>query len=301
LRDHHIVRTAWVCGARGSNFVRTMLRVGREQGAARVVDDQIGSPTFTRDLAAAIRELAVSGRYGTWHRTNSGTCSWYELAAATFELAGIDVDLERMSSDELDRPAARPAYSVLSDQHATLAGLTPLPHWRDGLRPCSTNSGNSHDAASFEGGGMTLPSLPDHDHGEGRLMQGLDFSTVAVLLAAVTFATVGQLLLKAGMTEIGEIAGIGVGDLFGLIRSILTTWQALLGLAMFGASSLFWLVTLSRVPLSTAYPVVSLSYLIILAFSYLVLDERPPALTWGGAALIVTGIVMIGFGGFDRG
>jgi drug/metabolite transporter (DMT)-like permease len=148
---------------------------------------------------------------------------------------------------------------------------------------------------------MTLPSLPDHDHGEGRLMQGLDFSTVAVLLAAVTFATVGQLLLKAGMTEIGEIAGIGVGDLFGLIRSILTTWQALLGLAMFGASSLFWLVTLSRVPLSTAYPVVSLSYLIILAFSYLVLDERPPALTWGGAALIVTGIVMIGFGGFDRG
>lgn len=148
---------------------------------------------------------------------------------------------------------------------------------------------------------MTLPSLPDYEHHEGRLMQGLDFPTVAVLLAAVTFATVGQLLLKAGMTEIGEITGIGLGDLFGLIRSILTTWQALLGLAMFGASSLFWLVTLSRVPLSTAYPVVSLSYLIILAFSYLVLDERPPALTWGGAALIVTGIVMIGFGGFERG
>lgn len=133
LREHHIVRTAWVCGARGNNFVKTMLRVGREQGAAHVVDDQVGSPTFTRDLAAALREVAVSGRYGTWNRTNAGSCSWYELAAATFELAGLDVDLAPMSSDELDRPAPRPAYSVLSDVHATAAGLTPLPHWRDGL------------------------------------------------------------------------------------------------------------------------------------------------------------------------
>ena len=133
LREHHVVRTAWVCGARGGNFVRTMLRVGREQGVARVVDDQVGSPTFTRDLARGLRELAVSGRYGTWNRTNTGSCSWYELAAATYELAGLDVDLSPMSSDELDRPAPRPAYSVLSDRHATGAGLTPLPHWRDGL------------------------------------------------------------------------------------------------------------------------------------------------------------------------
>ena len=133
LAEHHIVRTAWVCGARGRNFVRTMLRVGREQGRARVVDDQLGSPTFTRDLAAAIRELAVSGRYGTWHRTNRGECTWFDLAAATFELAGLDVDLQPMKSDELDRPAPRPAYSVLSDRHATLAGLSPLPPWRDGL------------------------------------------------------------------------------------------------------------------------------------------------------------------------
>ncbi len=133
LREHHVVRTAWVCGARGGNFVRTMLRVGREQGAARVVDDQVGSPTFTRDLSTALREVAVSGRYGTWNRTNTGSCSWYELAEATFDLAGLEVDLGAMSSDELDRPAPRPAYSVLSDRHATTAGLTPLPHWRDGL------------------------------------------------------------------------------------------------------------------------------------------------------------------------
>ena len=133
LREHHIVRTAWVCGGRGGNFVRTMLRVGREQGEARVVDDQVGSPTFTRDLASALREVAVSGRHGTWNRTNAGSCSWYELAAATYELAGLDVDLSAMSSAELDRPAPRPSYSVLSDQHATAAGLSPMPHWRDGL------------------------------------------------------------------------------------------------------------------------------------------------------------------------
>ncbi|MDX1622154.1 MAG: dTDP-4-dehydrorhamnose reductase [Nitriliruptorales bacterium] len=133
LEAHYIVRTAWVNGARGSNFVRTMLRVGREQGAARVVDDQRGSPTFTRDLAAAIRELTVSGRYGTYHRTNSGECTWFELAAATYELAGVDVDLQPLSSDELDRPAPRPNYSVLSNRHAELVGLSPLPHWRDSL------------------------------------------------------------------------------------------------------------------------------------------------------------------------
>ena len=133
LREHHIVRTAWVCGARGNNFVRTMLRVGRDQGEARVVDDQVGCPTFTRDLAAAIRELSVTGRYGTFHRTNSGTCSWYELAEATYELAGVDVDLTRISSDELDRPAPRPSYSVLSERHSVLSGLQEMPHWRDGL------------------------------------------------------------------------------------------------------------------------------------------------------------------------
>jgi dTDP-4-dehydrorhamnose reductase len=133
LAQHHIVRTAWVCGARGSNFVRTMLRIGRERGEARVVDDQVGSPTFTRDLAVALREVAVSGRYGTWHRTNSGICSWFDLAAATYELAGLDVELTRMSSDDLDRPAPRPAYSVLSNRHAELSGLSAMPPWRDGL------------------------------------------------------------------------------------------------------------------------------------------------------------------------
>ena len=133
LAEHHIVRTAWVSGARGRNFVATMLRLARERGRVSVVDDQIGSPTCTRDLARAIVELAGSDRYGTWNRTNSGHCSWYDLAAAIFELAQVDVELTAQPSSALQRPAPRPAWSVLDATHAESAGLTVLPHWHDGL------------------------------------------------------------------------------------------------------------------------------------------------------------------------
>lgn len=133
LAAHYIVRTAWLFGARGDNFVRTMLRVGREHGTARVVDDQVGSPTSARDLAGAIRELAVSGRFGTYHRTNAGRCSRFEQAAAVFDLAGLDVDLQATGSSDLDRTARRPAFSVLDNRHAELSGLRPMPAWRDAL------------------------------------------------------------------------------------------------------------------------------------------------------------------------
>lgn len=132
LDAHHIVRTAWVSGARGRNFVRTMLRLADEGGPVRVVDDQIGSPTTTRDLAAAVRRLAVSGRYGTVHLVNEGRCSWHELAAAVFEAAGRTVDLAPQSTAEAARPAPRPAWSVLDTTHARALGLE-LPSWRDGL------------------------------------------------------------------------------------------------------------------------------------------------------------------------
>jgi dTDP-4-dehydrorhamnose reductase len=133
LPAHHIVRTAWVSGARGRNFVRTMLRLADAGGPVRVVDDQVGSPTFTRDLAAAVRDLAVSGRYGTVHLVNEGSCSWFELAAAVFSLAGRDVDLAPQPSSAIDRPAPRPAWSVLDTTHARAIGIGPLPAWQDGL------------------------------------------------------------------------------------------------------------------------------------------------------------------------
>jgi dTDP-4-dehydrorhamnose reductase len=132
LTRHHIVRTAWVSGARGSNFVRTMLRLADAGGPVRVVDDQVGSPTTTRDLATAVRALAVTGRYGTVHLVNEGSCSWFELAAAIFAEAGREVDLSPQSSGAIERPAPRPAWSVLDTTHATALGLA-LPHWRDGL------------------------------------------------------------------------------------------------------------------------------------------------------------------------
>ena len=133
LREHHIVRTAWVSGARGRNFVRTMLRLADAGGPIRVVDDQTGSPTTTRDLAAAVRRLAVSGRYGTVHLVNEGRATWFELAAAVFAMSGREVDLAPQPSSAIARPAPRPAWSVLDTTHARTIGIGPLPHWEDGL------------------------------------------------------------------------------------------------------------------------------------------------------------------------
>ena len=133
LDEHHIVRTAWVSGARGRNFVRTMLRLADEGGPVRVVDDQTGSPTTTRDLAAAVRRLAVSGRYGTVHLVNEGRASWFDVASAVFELAGREVDLGPQPSSAAARPAPRPGWSVLDTTHARSIGVGPLPDWRDAL------------------------------------------------------------------------------------------------------------------------------------------------------------------------
>lgn len=122
-------------------------------------------------------------------------------------------------------------------------------------------------------------------------------TTIAVLLTSVALATGGQLLLKAGMNRVGEVtdvlAALGVG---GLLLRVVTTWQVLAGLTAFGLSAVFWLVTLSRVPLSTAYPVVSLSYVLILGFSVLVLGERPSPVVWVGALLVMSGITLVGIG-----
>lgn len=124
----------------------------------------------------------------------------------------------------------------------------------------------------------------------------MDLGTLAVLFAAVTLATTGQLLLKAGMVEVGTVESVSPTALLNVVRNVLTTWQLLIGLASFGMSSLFWLIVLSRIPLSTAYPVVSFSYLLILGFSYLVLGERPTLTVWAGALLIMAGISLIGLG-----
>lgn len=125
----------------------------------------------------------------------------------------------------------------------------------------------------------------------------MTLSTALVLLSAISLATTGQLLLRAGMARVGEVALFSsVGDVIAFAGQILSTWQVVLGLGFFGCSAVFWLISLSRLPLSVAYPAVSLSYVLILVFSVLVLGERPGPIVWVGAALIVTGISLIGIG-----
>lgn len=134
LPEHYIVRTSWVHGAHGGNFAKTMLRLGRERGAVAVVDDQTGSPTFTFDLAPAIRRLATSGRHGTYHLTNSGHCTWYQFARAVFDEAGLDVDLTPTDTATFGAPAPRPQFGVLDNRLGRLTGLASLPAWRTSLR-----------------------------------------------------------------------------------------------------------------------------------------------------------------------
>ncbi|QRF24368.1 dTDP-4-dehydrorhamnose reductase [Alicyclobacillus sp. TC] len=129
-----IARTAWVYGEHGNNFVRTMLQLGRTREVVRVVDDQIGSPTYTRHLAAALLALSEQDVYGIYHLTGGGHCSWYEFAAEIFRLARLPARLEPCSTIEFPRPAPRPAYSVLDNLAFRVNGMPPLPAWQNGLR-----------------------------------------------------------------------------------------------------------------------------------------------------------------------
>ncbi len=122
---------------------------------------------------------------------------------------------------------------------------------------------------------------------------GLTLSTFAILMTSILLATTGQVLLKTGMERVGELS---VGEIGTLLGQFFTTWQLVVGMGAFGMSSIFWLIVLSRVPLSTAYPIVSLSYVLILTFSWFVLGERPSVIVWVGSFLIMAGVSLIGIG-----
>lgn len=132
--DAWIVRSSWLFGPTGKNFVRTMLRLGVERDEVAVVDDQRGCPTYVGHLAAAVRELVDEDRpRGIWHLTGGGECTWADFAEAIFAEAEIACRVRRITSEELGRPAPRPAYAVLRSERP---GAPTLPHWRDGLRAC---------------------------------------------------------------------------------------------------------------------------------------------------------------------
>jgi len=132
--EYLIVRTQWLYGIHGKNFVETMLRLAGERSELAVVDDQIGSPTFTRDLALAIKALIDRGCSGVYHVANSGFCSWNDFARAIFEEEGLNVTVNAMTTEQLNRPARRPLYSTLDCGKLTSdTGFTPRP-WREALR-----------------------------------------------------------------------------------------------------------------------------------------------------------------------
>ena len=131
VRDGWIVRSSWLFGWTSRNFVRTMLALGSERDEVAVVDDQRGSPTFVGHLAAATTDV-LGLPYGTYHVAAAGDCTWAEFAEAIFEEAGLDCRVRRITTEELGRPAPRPANSVLRSER----GAPELPHWREGLREC---------------------------------------------------------------------------------------------------------------------------------------------------------------------
>ena len=134
VEKYFIVRISWVFGINGNNFIKTMLRLGRENGAVKVVDDQIGSPTYTYDLARLLVDMIESDRYGAYHATNEGICSWYEFAKEIFRAAGMDnVSVTPVKSGEFPVKAKRPKNSRMSKEKLVTNGFSLLPAWQDAV------------------------------------------------------------------------------------------------------------------------------------------------------------------------
>ncbi|MDR1465564.1 MAG: dTDP-4-dehydrorhamnose reductase [Oscillospiraceae bacterium] len=131
---HMIVRTSWVFGAHGGNFVKTMLRLGAEQPELRVVEDQVGAPTYTADLARLLLDMAERPQTGIYHASNGGCCSWADFAAAILRAAELPARVIPIPSSDYPQAARRPKNSRLSPRALLAAGYEPLPAWEDALR-----------------------------------------------------------------------------------------------------------------------------------------------------------------------
>jgi len=134
MKNYFIVRTAWLYGINGKNFVKTMLNLAKTNNEISVVNDQRGSPTFTIDLANAIVELVKTDKYGIYHVTNSDECSWYEFAKDIFELANVEIEVKPVTTAEYPTPAKRPQYSALSHEKWNSSGFKPLRNFKKALK-----------------------------------------------------------------------------------------------------------------------------------------------------------------------
>jgi dTDP-4-dehydrorhamnose reductase len=134
-QDFLILRTAWLYGKHGKNFVSTILRLAQQHKTLRIVNDQTGSPTYTRDFARAISALLGKKAFGIVHLTNTGQCTWYEFTKTILDFAGITgVAVQPITAEELGRPAPRPGFSVLDTLKFTILTGQTIRHWKDGLR-----------------------------------------------------------------------------------------------------------------------------------------------------------------------
>lgn len=133
LEKFFIVRIAWVFGVNGKNFIKTMLNLGRTRDTITVVHDQIGSPTYTYDLARLLVDMVETERYGRYHATNEGLCSWYEFACEIFKQAGMNVKVLPVTSDQYPAKAKRPMNSRMDKSKLDAMGFERLPSWQDAL------------------------------------------------------------------------------------------------------------------------------------------------------------------------
>lgn len=134
LDKYYIVRTSWVFNINGKNFIETMLRLSKANNQLSIVNDQIGSPTYTKDLSRLLVDMIETNKYGLYHATNEGYCSWYEFADTIFKLANINIDIKAINSNEYASRAKRPLNSKLSKDKLIEFGFKPLPHWEDALK-----------------------------------------------------------------------------------------------------------------------------------------------------------------------
>ena len=134
LDKYFIVRIAWVFGINGENFVKTMINLSKSHDTLRVVNDQFGSPTYTYDLAKLLVDMVLTEKYGIYHATNEGVCSWYEFACSIFEEAGINMNVVPVSTAEYGAKANRPANSRMSKDKLVENGFDRLPEWQDALK-----------------------------------------------------------------------------------------------------------------------------------------------------------------------
>jgi dTDP-4-dehydrorhamnose reductase len=134
LSKFYVVRTSWLYGYHGPNFITTMLNLAEKMDSISVVADQIGSPTYTVDLSQAIAELIKKPIYGTYHITNSDHCSWYEYAQEIFKIAGMNIEVNPVTTEEFGSAAPRPKYSVLENYNWKMEGFPKIRSYKDALR-----------------------------------------------------------------------------------------------------------------------------------------------------------------------